>query len=121
MQEKFEILKSKFKEAPIRAYPIYNSPEKFILTTDFSKDNLGAVLSQVQNGQEKMIAAIGRKTTTYEANYESYKGELAAIIWGLRKFDHILRFKPFKIKTDSGALKYVQNIKKPQRNVCEMD
>ena len=108
MQEKFEKLKEYFKKNPIRSYPRYDLPDKFILTTDFSQDNLGAILSQVQEGQERMITATGRKTTSHEKNYPSHKGELAAIIYGLTQLEHILRYRP--VLTDSGALKYRHNL-----------
>ena len=35
MQRKFELLKDCFKKKPIRAYPRYDLPDKFILTTDY--------------------------------------------------------------------------------------
>lgn len=114
MEEKFRILKGKFKCKPIRSYPRYDLAELFELTTDFSAENLGAILSQIQEGKERMIATAGRKTTKFEANYGSVKGELAAIIFGLRKFEHILRFRRFIINTDSGSLKYLQNMKDPR-------
>ena len=54
MQEKFEKLKELFKRNPIRSYPRYDIASKFILTTDYSKENLGAILSQDQDGKERM-------------------------------------------------------------------
>ena len=114
MQRKFELLKDCFRKKLIRAYPRYDLPDKFILTTDYSKDNLGAIMSQVQEGQERKISASGRKTTSFEKNYASHKGELATIIYGLRHFEHILRFRPFVVRTDSGALKHLHNLKDPK-------
>ena len=114
IERKFQLLKDKFKVAPIRAYPQYHTSEKFILTTDFSSHNVGAILSQKQNGVERMISAAGRKTTSYEANYPSHKGELAAIIFGLRKFEHILRFKKFLIRTDASSLRFLNKLKNPR-------
>ena len=111
MDRKFKILKGEFKKAPIRAYPRYDGVEPFQLTTDFSKENVAAILSQVQEGQERLIAACGRKTTTFEANYGSVKGEVCAIIFGLRKFSHILRGNQFIINTDSAAMKSWRSMK----------
>ena len=67
----------------------------------------------MQEGKERMIAATGRKTTQYEKNYPSHKGELSAIMYGLTQFEHILRYRPFTVRTDSGALKYLHNLKNP--------
>ena len=33
---------------------------------------------------------------------------------GLRKWEHILKYRPFIVNTDSGALKYWQNLKNPR-------
>ena len=112
IERKFIELKEEFSKKPIRAYPDYNSGEPFQVAVDFSKENVAGILSQVQNGQEKFIAAAGRKTTKYERNYHSTKGELSAIIYALRKWEHILRFKQFWLWTDSKALVYLQTMKK---------
>ena len=53
-QQAFETLRIKLIEAPILAYPRYDTP--FILQTDASDDCIGAVLSQVQDGAERVIA-----------------------------------------------------------------
>ena len=112
VNKKFELLKEEFSKMPVRSYPDYNSEEPFQLALDFSKENVAAVLSQVQGGQERFIAAAGRKTTKYEKNYHSCKGELAAMIYGMRKFEHILKFRKFMMWTDSKALTYLQTMKK---------
>ena len=111
-EKSFTELKAEFTKMPVRSYPDYNSEEPFELSLDFSKKNIAAILSQKQGGQERFIAAAGRKTTKYECNYHSCKGELAAIIYGLRKFEHILKFRRFVIHTDSKALTYLQTMKK---------
>jgi dUTPase len=113
MAAKFDALKQAFQEAPIRAYPDYESRQPFRLTTDWSGGGLGAILSQIQAGRERLIGAASRKTTKYESNYPSYKGELSAIILGLRKYKHILLYKPFQIYTDSSALKHLVTMKEP--------
>ena len=112
MNESFEALKQEFTKMPVRSYPDYQSEEPFELALDFSAKNVAAILSQKQGGKERFIGAAGRKTTKYEKNYHSCKGELAAIIYGLRKFEHILKYKKFVIHTDSKALTYLQTMKK---------
>ena len=66
MEEKFLRLKDEFKKSPVRSYPRYDEKEPFELTVNFSCENVGAVLSQRQDGEERFIAAMGRKTTKYE-------------------------------------------------------
>ena len=115
MQNKFEMLKGLFATKPIRAYPQYGEDEApFEVWPDFSALALGGVLQQVQDGQRRLIAAGGRKTTKFEANYAPTKGELAAIVHQLRKFEHILRFKRFIIYTDHSPLKWLRSIKNPR-------
>jgi RNase H-like domain found in reverse transcriptase/Reverse transcriptase (RNA-dependent DNA polymerase) len=111
VREKFETLKKRFAEAPLRSYPQYHSAEPFILDTDFSKTSLAAILSQRQGGEEKFIGAGAQKCNKAEQNYPSHKGELAAVVMGLRKFEHILRFKPFVLRTDSKCMQFLDSLK----------
>ena len=55
----FLILKHALVSAPILSYPTRN--DKFILDKDASAYGIGAVLSQVQDGKENVIA-YGSKT-----------------------------------------------------------
>jgi len=108
----FKNLKEAFKTAPVRGYPDYESKEPFIVDTDFSGIAQAGVLSQVQNGKERFLGGVAKKNNEAERNYPSYKGELAAIIFTLRRFEHILRAKKFIIRTDSGPLQYLKTCKK---------
>ena len=111
MEKKFRTLKEEFVKGPVRAAPQFNTDSPFQLTTDFSSVAIAAILSQVQNGTEKMIACAGRKTTSAEKKYPSWKGECSAIIFGIRKWAHILSYKQFRINTDSRALTYLSSLK----------
>ena len=111
MTEKLELLKAEFSKGPIRAAPRFDSEEVFQLTTDYSATAIGAVLSQVQDGEERLIGAVGRKTTEPEQRYPSWKGELSAIVYGIRKFHPILSYRQFRINTDSSALKQLKSLK----------
>ena len=104
-------LKKRFEQSTARTYPDYKSQKPFILTIDFSAEAIGVLLEQEQEGQMKLIAAAGRKTTPGEAHYASWKGEYAALVYGIRKFEHILSFRPFVVKTDSKTLTFRSNIR----------
>ena len=110
----FEALKEMFKEGPVRAYPIYDSNQPFTLYTDFSSENMAAVLCQVQDGVERFIGCVCHKTNKAQSNYGSTKGELASLILGLKRFEHILRAKPFIVRSDNIALKDISKIKQVQ-------
>ena len=115
MDESFRKLKQAFKSGPVRAYPWFQEGgPPFRLTTDFSGTALSAVLSQDQDGVERFIGATGRKTTSGERNYQSHKGELAAAIAGIRRYEHILKFAPFELYTDSSYLKLLKTLKNPK-------
>ena len=110
----FEDLKHCFKEYPVRAFPRYDIPEPFYLDCDFSAINMAAVLNQVQNGEERLIGCVAKKCSKAESAYSSYKGELSAVILGLRKFEHILRCKPFIIRTDSKSVVSLKKMPDPR-------
>ena len=107
LKQAFEDLKTAFCGPTNRAYPDFEASRKgspFILTTDWSTKAISAVLSQEQNGVERMIAACGRKCSGPESRYDSMKGEMCALIHGLNKFDHILSYSKFIWRTDSKDL-----------------
>ena len=108
---KFEQLKQCFAEQPVRGYPRYDSPEPFILDTDFSSTNMAAVLSQLQDGKEVFLGCCAKKCDKAQSNYPSAKGECAAVNLGLRKFEHILRAKKFILRTDSKSMEFMHNLK----------
>ena len=58
---------------------------------------MAGVLYQGQHGRNSLvfIGGAGRKTTSYEANYHSSKGELAAMNFAFKKFEHLLKQGPF--------------------------
>ena len=111
MEKNFQTLKRKFQEMPIRSFPRFDIPEPFQISSDWSVDNVAAVLSQVQEGKERLIAVFGRKTTKGERNYPPWKGELAAMVYGIRKAEHILRYRPFIANTDASALTHLRRLK----------
>ena len=101
MAKNLEKLKEAFKTASIRSVPKFDLPEIFQLTTDYSGKAISAILSQVQDGKERLIAACGRKTTDAESRYASWKGEMSAVVYGIRKFFSILSFRKFQINLNS--------------------
>ncbi|XP_071995821.1 uncharacterized protein [Engystomops pustulosus] len=66
----FQMLKQRLTEPPVLGYPDYSLP--FTLYTDASKQGLGAVLSQLQNGTERVIAYASRSLREPEQNDQNY-------------------------------------------------
>ena len=117
-RDAFASLKRHLTRAPILAYPDFDSDEPFILDTDYSSANraAGAVLSQVQNGQERVIAYGSIRLSPTQANYDAHKGELAAFLIFCKKWKYYLQLKRFLFRTDCQALKYIRSqreIKQP--------
>ena len=111
MKNNFEELKNKFETGPVRGYPDYKNPEPFILDTDFSAINMAAVLSQKQQGKEVFLGCVAQKCNQAQQSYPSHKGELCAVALGLQRFEHILRYRPFIIRTDSSCIKHLNTMK----------
>jgi hypothetical protein len=101
-QKAFEILKNALVSQPILSYPTRRDP--FILDTDCSNFALGSVLSQVQNGKEKVIAYCSKNLNECQRHYCATKRELYAIKYSVQHFKPFLRGRPFLIRTDHSAL-----------------
>jgi hypothetical protein len=99
----FKETKRLFCQEARKAYPDWKAGS-FILDTDFSARAFGVVLSQMQEGKEVMINCTSKVCNEAEQNYASWKGELCALIHAFKRFTHILRYKPFLVRTDSTCL-----------------
>ena len=114
--EAFKKTRETLCQAPVLAYPDFNSKEPFILDTDWSKDPgcIGAVLSQVQDGQERVICYGARKLSGPATNYSSNKGELLAVIEYMRKWKYFLAYQPFILRADHSALRLIKTMEMPK-------
>lgn len=77
-QNAFERLKHSLTIAPVLAHPDFTKP--CILDTDASGTAIGAVLSQVQDGREKVIAFDSRSLTKAERKYFVTRKELLSVV-----------------------------------------
>ncbi|KAJ7985934.1 hypothetical protein DPEC_G00345610 [Dallia pectoralis] len=112
-QSAFEKLKEALQNAPILAYANFDQP--FLVYTDASLEGLGAVLSQVQDGKERVIAYASRSLSTTERNdqnYSSFKLELLALNWAItEKFKDYLWGASFTVFTDNNPLVHLDTAK----------
>ena len=74
----FQELKRRLTQAPVLGYPLPDG--KFILDTDASNYATGAVLSQVQNGQERVILYFSQSLSKAEQQYCVTRKELVTIV-----------------------------------------
>ena len=106
-QASFDALKSAVTSAPCLAYPDFSRP--FILTTDWSKQAIGAVLSQWDSEYEaeRPIAFASRRLTVAESHYCPTEGECLALVWAVHKYRPYLHGQFFYAHTDHRALEWL--------------
>ena len=104
-------LKELLCSAPILSFP--HSHGDYILDTDASQKSVGAVLSQIQDGQEKVISYASHALTKHELQYCVTRKELLAVYKYVKYFQHYLLGKKFIIRTDHRALIWMLNWRKP--------
>ncbi len=110
-EEAFQSLKKELISAPVLGYPDYSQP--FLLQTDASGMGLGAVLVQVQDGVERVIAYASRGLSPPETRYPAHKLEFLALKWAVTdKFHDHLYGRKFSVLTDNNPLKYVMTSSK---------
>ena len=110
-QEAFVALKGKLTNAPVIALP--REEGEFYLDIDAGNWAIGAVLSQVQNGEEKVIAYGSRLLSNAEANYCVTRRELLAVIYFVKYYKQYLLGRKFTIRTDHAALQWLQKTPDP--------
>ena len=88
------------------------------MDTDASNTGVGAVLSQVQAGEEKVIAYASRCLTKAERRYSVTRKELLAVVTFIHYFRHYLLGKQFMLHTDHNSLKWLQSFKEPEGQVA---
>jgi len=96
-QEAFEALKEALTSPPILAMP--NDTGEFVLDTDACYRTIGTVLSQMQDGVEKVIVYAGHLLDKRELNYCTTRKELLATVYSLKYFKQYLMGRHFKIRT----------------------
>jgi len=110
-QEAFEQLKRALSTPPILALP--NDEGTFVLDTDAAESSIGAVLSQIQDGHERVIAYAGRTLNKNEINYCVTRKELLAVVHFTRHFRQYLLGRQFVTRTDHAALSWLRKTPEP--------
>ena len=112
----FEELRNVLVTSPRLAYP---RPEgQVILDTDASEKGLGTVLSQVEDGMERVLAYASRSLRTPKKNYCVTRKELAALMFGINKFKAYLDGQPVRVRTNQSSLQWLTNFKEPEGQVA---
>ena len=99
-QKAFDTIKKLVSRETLLSYPNFNKP--FVIHTDASKLQLGAVISQ----DDKPIAFYSRKLNSAQVNYTTTERELLSIVETLKEFRNILLGQQIKVYTDHKNLTY---------------
>lgn len=85
-----------------------------MLDCDASSYALGGVLSQLQDGEEKVIAYASRTLNPAQQQYCTTKRELLAVVTFMKHFKNYLLGQKFIIRTDHAPLIWLRNFKEPE-------
>ena len=111
-QRSFEALKTALCSAPMLSLP---KPQgQYILDTDASAFAIGAVLSQIQDGEEKVLEYASRTLTPQQQRYCTTRRELLAVVTFLKQFRHYILSQSLIVRTDHSSLRWLCNFKDPQ-------
>ena len=111
-EDAFQKLKTALVTAPILAFP--DMSKHFILDTDASGFGIGAVLSQMHDNKEVVIAYFSKALSRPQRQYCVTRRELLAVILGIKHFHHYLYGTRFIVRTDHGALTWLLRFKNPE-------
>ena len=81
------------------------------MDTDASDKAIGGVLSQVQNGVERVVGYGSHVLSAAQRNYCVTRKELLAVVTFTRTYRHYLLGNRFSVRTDHGSLVWLMNFK----------
>ncbi len=108
-EEAFERVKGDLTSVPVLRAPDFSCP--FLLQMDASGTRLGAVLSQIQEGEEHPVIYINRKLISAERNYAAVEKEALAVKWAVLELRYYLLGRKFTLVTDHAPLQWMARAK----------
>lgn len=113
-EQAFQQIKSRLTQTPTLGYPDFSLP--LTVEIDASQEGLGAILSQKQGKETKIIAFASRTLKPSEKNWKDFssmKLETLGLKWAVvDKWREYLLPCKFTVKTDNNPLTYLLNKKK---------
>ena len=111
-QEAFEKLKEALISPEIMAYPLDEGG--YFLDCDASGYAIGGVLSQMQDGVERVMAYGSKMLNKAERNYCVTDKELLSLRYFVEYYRQYLLGRKFTVRTDHRALVYLFSFKEPR-------
>lgn len=107
-----EIALGNLKEAlispPILANPDFS--ETFTIESDASDLAIGAVLTQIQNGEKRVIAYFSKKLNSTRRKYAAVEKECLAVLWAIEAFRNYVEGTHFNVITDARSLVWLSKV-----------
>ena len=104
-QTSFQHLKDSLVSAPVLGYPDFKL--QYILDTDARAVWVGAVLSQAQEGEERVIAYYSKTLASPDQNCCITHWELLTVVKTVKHFRPYLYGTKFKLRTDYVSLRWL--------------
>lgn len=105
-QEKaFQTLKDDLSKAENVAY--FDPKAETRIVADASPVGLGAVLTQVQNGEKRVIYYASRSLSDVERRYSQTEKEALALVWACERFQQYVYGIEFTLETDHRPLQFI--------------
>jgi len=107
----FQELKERLVTPPVLGYPDFGKDAgEFFIDVDASDVAAGAVLSQVQNGQERVLAYGHKSFTDAQKRYCTTMKELCALVYFVRKYQDMVWGCHTTVRTDHQALLWLRKV-----------
>ena len=113
----FTSLKKALVSSDIMGYPL-NDAGSFVLDVDASDQGIGAVLQQIQDGRERVIAYASRSLNKAEKNYCITEKELLAVRFFIEYFRQYLLGRRFVVRSDHQSLIWLFRLKEPRGKIA---
>jgi transposase InsO family protein len=101
----FDLLRNCLISAPILTPP--NFSQNFTIQCDASDRAIGAVLTQGEGPEEKVVAFMSKKFTGPQCRYAATEKECLAVLVAVKKFRQYVEGSRFRVITDCAALKWL--------------
>ena len=111
----FQHVKTILTSDPVLVHPDFS--KTFTIHTDASNTGLGAILSQVVDGRERVVQYISRVMQGFEMKWPIREKEALAIKWAIEVFRPYVYGSRFTVETDHQSLEWLMSAKQPARLV----